>query len=278
MMDTVLARAAQQLRATSSSPWLDAELLLAEVLGVDRGRLRARLALPLEPAAASAFEALLARRRAGEPLAYLLGRREFWTLTLEVGPAVLVPRPETEVLVEWALERLTGIEAPAVLDLGAGSGAIGLALASERPDAAVDLVDASTAALAVADRNRRRLGVDNARCLAGDWYAPVRGRRYRAIVANPPYLATTDPHAVSAELRHEPRAALIAGPSGLEALATIAGGAGGHLVAGGCLIVEHGSTQGAAVRQLFVAQGLLEVATRRDLAGLERATLGLARG
>jgi release factor glutamine methyltransferase len=278
MISTELARAAQRLSATSSSPWLDAELLLAEVLGVERGRLRADLAPPLDPAAASAFAALLARRLAGEPLAYLLGRREFWTLTLEVGPAVLVPRPETELLVEWALERLAGTEGPAVLDLGAGSGAIGLAIASERPDAAVDLVEASSAALAVADRNRRRLLLDNARCLAGDWYAPVRGRHYQAILANPPYLASADPYAASAELRHEPREALIAGPSGLEALAAVARGAGPHLVAGGCLIVEHGSTQAAAVRELFVAQGLLEVATRRDLAGLERATLGLARG
>ncbi len=278
MTGSVLTRAAQQLRSSSSSPRLDAELLLANVLGLDRGRLSARLVEPLDPAAVSAFEALLARRLAGEPVAYLVGRREFWTLDLEVGPAVLVPRPETELLVEWALLRLAGAEAPAVLDLGAGSGAVGLSIAHERPDAAVDLVEASAAALAVAERNRVRLGMDNARCLAGDWYAPVRGRRYRAIVANPPYLASGDPEVSGAELRHEPRAALVAGPSGLEALRTIAGGAGRHLVAGGCLIVEHGSTQAAAVRELFAAQGLIEVATRRDLAGLERATLGLARG
>jgi release factor glutamine methyltransferase len=278
MTDTVLSLAAAQLCAVSSSPRLDAELLLAAVLGLDRDRLRARQALPLDPAAARAFQALLARRLAGEPVAYLLGRREFWTLDLEVGPAVLVPRPETELLVEWALERLAGTVAPAVLDLGAGSGAVGLSIASERPDAAVDLVDASAAALAVAERNRVKFGLDNAHCLAGDWYAPVGHRRYRAIVANPPYLATGDPQASGAELRHEPRLALVAGPSGLEALGTIAGGAHQHLVAAGCLIVEHGATQGAAVRDLFAAAGLIEVATRRDLAGLERATLGVARG
>jgi release factor glutamine methyltransferase len=276
MTDTVLSLASEQLCAASSSPRLDAELLLAAVLGLDRDRLRARAVETLDPAAAREFQALLARRLAGEPVAYLLGRREFWTLDLEVGPAVLVPRPETELLVEWALERLAGIAAPAVLDLGAGSGAIGLSIASERPDAAVDLVDASAAALAVAERNRLKLGLHNARCLAGDWYAPVGGRRYRAIVANPPYLSTGDPEASGAELRYEPRQALVAGPSGLEALGILAGGARQHLVAGGCLIVEHGSTQGAAVRALFAAEGLVGIATRRDLAGLERATLGAA--
>jgi release factor glutamine methyltransferase len=278
MTETELSLAALQLCAVSSSPRLDAELLLAAVLGVDRDRLRARSGLPLDPAAARAFQELLARRLAGEPVAYLLGRREFWTLDLEVGPAVLVPRPETELLVEWALERLAGISAPAVLDLGAGSGAIGLSIASERPESAVDLVDASTAALAVAERNRLKLGLYNARCLAGDWYAPIGRRRYHAIVANPPYLATGDPEATGAELRHEPRQALVAGPSGLEALGTLAGGARPHLVAGGSLILEHGSIQGAAVRALFAAEGLIGIATRRDLAGLERATLGVARG
>jgi release factor glutamine methyltransferase len=278
MTAAVLSRACELLCAASSSPRLDAELLLAAVLGLDRDRLRARLGLPLDPAAARAFEALLARRLAGEPVAYLLGRREFWTLDLDVGPAVLVPRPETELLVEWALERLAGFSAPAVLDLGTGSGAIGLSIASERPDAEVDLVDASAAALAVADGNRLKLGLHNAHCLAGDWYAPVGRRWYRAIVGNPPYLSTGDPEASGAELRYEPRQALVAGPSGLEALAILAGGAGPHLVAGGCLILEHGATQGAAVRALFAAAGLIEVATRRDLAGLERATLGVARG
>jgi release factor glutamine methyltransferase len=278
MTDTVLSLASEQLCAASSSPRLDAELLLAAVLGLDRDRLRARPVDTLDPAAAREFQALLARRLAGEPVAYLLGRREFWTLDLEVGPAVLVPRPETELLVEWALERLAGIAAPAVLDLGAGSGAIGLSIASERPDAAVDLVDASAAALAVAERNRLKLGLHNVHCLAGDWYATVGRRRYRAIVANPPYLATGDPEASGPQLRHEPRQALVAGPSGLEALGVLAGGARQHLVAGGCLIVEHGSTQGAAVRALFAAEELIGIATRRDLAGLERATLGVARG
>ncbi|MBS0396960.1 MAG: peptide chain release factor N(5)-glutamine methyltransferase, partial [Proteobacteria bacterium] len=223
---------------------------------------------------AAAFAALIERRAAGEPVAYLLGRRDFWTLTLEVGPAVLVPRPETELLVELALALLADRRAPAVLDLGAGSGAIGLAIASERGDAHVDLVESSAAALALAERNRARLGLANARLRAGDWYEPVAGRRYDLIVSNPPYLAATDPHLAGPELRYEPRAALIAGATGLEALEAIAAGAAAHLVAGGAVLLEHGAEQGAPVRSLLASHGFTEVATRRDLAGHERATGG----
>jgi len=161
-----------------------------------------------------------------------------------------------------------------VLDLGTGSGAIGLAIAHERPTARVDLVDASPAAIAVAERNRARLALPNARTLCGRWYAPVAGARYAVIVANPPYLAATDPQLGAPELRHEPRAALLAGPTGLEAIEEITRRASAHLVPGGALIVEHGATQGAATRSLFQSGGLEHVGTRHDLAGLERATLG----
>jgi len=277
MIGATLARAARRLAAATDSPRLDAELLLAHVLGVERSRLAALDDHPLGAAEAGAFEALLARREGGEPVAYLLGRRDFWTLTLEIGPGVLVPRPETELLVEVALETLAGRPAPAVLDLGTGSGAIGLAIATERPDATVDLVDASAAALAIAERNRARLGLANARLLEGDWFGAVHGRRYDLVVANPPYLAADDPHLASAELGHEPRAALVAGPGGLEALAAIAAGAPAHLAAGGHLALEHGTAQGAAVRALLGAAGLASVATRRDLAGHERATAGRRR-
>ena len=277
MIGAALALAARSLAASSDSPRLDAELLLAHVLGVDRARLAALGERPLDDTAAGAFAALLARRAGGEPVAYLLGRRDFWTLTLEVGPDVLVPRPETELVVEIALAALAGRPAPAVLDLGTGSGAIGLAIARERPDAAVDLVDASTAALAVAERNRARLGLGNARVLAGDWFGAVPGRRYDLVAANPPYLAADDPHLAAAELAHEPRLALVAGPDGLEALAAIAAAAPSRLVPGGRLVLEHGATQGAAVRALLEAAGLGEVATRRDLAGHERATAGRRR-
>lgn len=277
MIGAALERAARRLASSSDSPRLDAELLLAHVLGVERGRLAAHHDRPLAPAEADAFEALLARRAGGEPVAYLLGRRDFWTLTLEVGPGVLVPRPETELVVEVALEALAGRPAPAVLDLGTGSGAIGLAIAAERPDATADLVDASAAALAVAERNRARLGIGNARVLAGDWFDAVAGRRYDLVAANPPYLAADDPHLAAAELAHEPRAALVAGPGGLEALAAIAARAPAHLVPGGCLVLEHGTSQGAAVRALLGHAGLGAIATRRDLAGHERATAGWRR-
>ena len=278
MIGAALAAAERRLAPTSASARLDAELLLAHVLGIGRGVLLARPDAALTPGTAARFTALLERRAAGVPVAYLLGEREFWSLALEVGPAVLVPRPETELLVEWALERLTGLGAPRVLDLGAGSGAIGLALAHERADARVDLVEASPQALAVAERNRARLALGNARTLLGEWFGPVGGARYALIVANPPYLAADDPHLASGELGHEPRAALVAGATGLEALGAIARQAPAHLEPAGALILEHGATQGAAVRALLGAAGLAGVETRRDLAGLERATLGVRPG
>jgi release factor glutamine methyltransferase len=278
MIAAALGAAAARLAAASASPRLDAELLLAEALGMDRGRMLARTERRLEPDAAVRFARLVDRRAAGEPVAYLLGRREFWTLTLEVTPAVLVPRPETELLVELALECLRGQPAPAVLDLGAGSGAVGLAIAAECPAARVDLVDASAAAVAVAERNRTRLALGNARTLCGHWYRPVAGARYALIVANPPYLAADDPELGAPGLRHEPRAALVAGPTGLEAIEEVVRAAREHLVPGGALIVEHGATQGEAVRARFAAAGLAGVSTHRDLAGLERATLGCRPG
>lgn len=274
MIGAALADAARRLAASSRSPRLDAELLLAHVLGIDRGRLAARDDAPLEPALAATFATLLARRAAGVPVAYLTGRREFWSLALGVGPGVLVPRPETELLVEWALEILRGATAPALLDLGTGSGAIGLALATERPDASVDLVEASPAALAFAERNRASVAAGNVRLLAGDWFAPVADRRYDLIVSNPPYLAADDPHLRAAELGHEPLGALVAGPGGLEALAAIAAGAGAHLRPGGAVLLEHGAGQAAEVRALLAGAGLRALETRRDLAGHERATAG----
>ena len=277
MIAAALARATARLAAHSDSARLDAELLLAQVLGLERGRLLARSEQPLGEAPAHAFEALIERRARGEPVAYLLGRREFWTLTLEVDAAVLVPRPETELLVELALARLPAGPAR-VLDLGAGSGAIGLAIARERPAARVDLVDASATAVAVAERNRTRLGLGNARTLNGDWYSPVAGERYQVIVANPPYLADTDVLCAASGLAFEPRAALIAGPVGLEALEAITAGALSHLVPSGVLILEHGAAQGAACRLLLGAAGLASIETHRDLAALERATLGVNPG
>ncbi len=275
MIAALLERAARRLAGVSATPRLDVELLLAHALGVERARLLALDALA--PDAGAAFERLLARRATGEPVAYLLGRREFWTLTLEVGPGVLVPRPETELLVELALAAIAGRPQPSILDLGAGSGAIGFAIAASVASAAVDLVEASPAALAFAERNRRRLGLANARLLAGNWFEPVAGRRYDVIVSNPPYLAAGDPHLEAPELGHEPRAALVAGDSGLEALAAIATACGPYLAPGGALILEHGALQAAAVRDLLHTAGLVQVQSHADLAGLERATQGRRR-
>lgn len=267
-----LAALRDRFAAVSDSPALDAALLVAEALGLPRAALDSDPDRRLEPAQATRLESLAARRAAGEPVAYLTGRREFWSLELEVTPAVLVPRPETELLVEWCLEAIAGRTHPAILDLGTGSGAIAVAIAGMRNDAQVTAIDASADALAVAARNARRHGLANLRFLRGDWFAPVGGARFDAIVANPPYVAPDDP--ALAALAHEPRAALVAGDGGLADLAAICVEAPSHLAPGGCLIVEHGAGQGAAVRGLMAGAGLAAAATRRDLAGRERATRG----
>jgi len=274
MIRAALEAATRRLARTSSSARLDAELLLADLLAIGRAQLLARDTDTLTAEQHAAFATRIARRANGEPVAYLLGRRDFWTLTLAVGPGVLVPRPETELLVEAALEAMAGRTAPRVLDLGTGSGAIGLAIACARPDAHVDLLDASPAALAIAEANRRTLGLGNARTLPGDWFAGLGSARYDAILSNPPYLADSDPHLASLELAHEPPVALVAGPTGLEALAIAARRALGHLEPGGLVALEHGATQGEAVRSLLAGAGFGAIRTRFDLAGLERATQG----
>ncbi len=269
-IDQALAGARARLARTSDSAGLDAELLLAQVLGLPRAALLARGSSPLQPAVMDAYEALLRRRERGEPVAYLIGRRGFWSLELEVNPDVLVPRPETEGLVELGLARISAMESPRILDLGTGSGAIALALAHERPDAVVDAVDASAAALAVARHNAARLGVGNVQFLQGSWFTPVAGRRYHLVVANPPYLAATDPHLPA--LSHEPHDALVAGATGLESIEVILGTAADHLQPGAWLLIEHGAGQGQAVRTAFGDAGFEPASTWRDLAGLERVT------
>ncbi|KAF1686441.1 protein-(glutamine-N5) methyltransferase, release factor-specific [Pseudoxanthomonas broegbernensis] len=252
----------------------DAEPLLVHALGRDRAWLFAHATDPVATAAATAFQALVERRAGGEPVAYLTGRRGFWTLDLEVSPDTLIPRPETELLVELALERLDP-QAPArIADLGTGSGAIALAIASERPLAAVVATDASKAALAVAVRNARAHGLENVWFRRGDWFAALGGERFDMIVSNPPYIAQGDPHLAQGDLRHEPAGALASGTDGLEAIGVIAASAPGHLVPGGWLLLEHGLEQGPAVRGLLAQAGLADVETRRDLERRERATLG----
>ncbi len=262
----------ERLAAVSPSAALDAELLLAHVLGQNRAALASDPARVLSHAQTDALSSLMRRRIGGEPVAYLIGRREFWSLDLEVTPEVLVPRPESELLVQLAIDELAAVARPTVLDLGTGSGAIALALARERPDATVTAVDASPAALAVAARNAERLHICNVTFLTGSWYGPVGAAQFDAIVSNPPYVADQD--SALGALAFEPRLALAAGADGLDALQLICAGAPVKLTAGGVLIVEHGATQGAAVRALMSQSGFERVATHCDLAGLERATRG----
>ena len=252
---------------------LDAQLLLARVLQRPREWLIAHDDAPLSAGQQQRFAADCARRAAGEPLAYLLGEREFHGLMLQVGPAVLVPRPDTETLVDWALELLADAPgtAPAMADLGTGSGAIALALKHARPDARVCAVEISPAALAVARANGQRLGLD-VQWLAGSWWQPLQGRRFDLVSSNPPYIAAGDPHLPA--LRHEPLQALSPGGDGLSDLRHIIQAAPLHLQPGGWLLLEHGHDQAEAVRALLLQAGLTQVTTRRDLAGRPRCSGG----
>lgn len=249
----------------------EARLLLAFVTGLARSMLIAHPETVLGEAAAATFRALAARRRGGEPIAYLVGEREFHDLTLRITPDVLIPRPETELLVDFALEKLP--RGGAVLDLGTGSGAIALAIRKQRTDARVTAVDRSPAALAVAFENAVRFGLE-VEFLEGSWYEPLGARQFDLIVSNPPYVAEGDPHLGEGDLRFEPRSALVGGVDGLDAIKTIAGSAPRHLKPGGWVAIEHGLGQDAAVRALLAAAGLESVASRTDIAGIARISIG----
>ncbi|MBA4178384.1 MAG: peptide chain release factor N(5)-glutamine methyltransferase [Leptothrix sp. (in: Bacteria)] len=248
---------------------LDAQWLLEHLLARPRTWLLAHDDCELTPAQAAQIRSLLARRAAGQPLAYLVGEREFRGLALQVSPAVLVPRPETELLVEWALECLPAKAEADVVDLGCGSGAIALAVQRERPLARVTASDASAEALAVARANALRHGLA-VLFVQGDWWAPLRGRRFALALCNPPYVAGDDPHL--AALAHEPRGALTPEGDGLAALRCVVQGAPAHLLPGACLLLEHGHDQAAAVQQMLLGAGFATPETRHDLAGLARCT------
>ena len=266
--DALLRQARARIEANEAS------MLLAHVLGRTPAWLYAHGGDAIPGADVRRFHELVERRAAGEPVAYLTGRRGFWTLDLAVTPDTLIPRPETELLVELALERVADGLPALILYMGTGSGAIALALARERPGAEVTATDRSTGALEVAHRNALDHGIANVRFVLGDWYQPVAGARFDLIASNPPYIADGDAHLARGDLRFEPAGALASGGDGLDALRVIAGGAPAHLQPGGWLLVEHGLEQGAAVRALFVAAGLESVETARDLEDRERVTFG----
>ncbi len=265
-----IAEAVARLAESSDSPRLDAELLLARAIDVPRSYLIAHPEDTLDTAAQERLFSAVEKRRGGMPIAYITGEKEFWSLTLMVSPATLVPRPETELLVEQALTLIPRDAELCILDLGTGSGAIALAIAKERPLCRVVATDVSANALAIAKENARQLDVDNVTFLQGDWTAPVAGQTFDMIVCNPPYVRAGDP-ALGA-LAYEPQTALVAGADGLDAIRRIAAEAGAVLVDGGTLLVEHGADQEQDVARLFAERGWTDVRCFDDLAGLPRVT------
>jgi release factor glutamine methyltransferase len=252
----------------------EVQMLLTRAGQVDAASLLAYPERAARARSTAAYAQTLARRLSGEPMAYVLGEREFYGLVFEISPAVLIPRPETELLVELALERLTAQSAATVLDLGTGSGCIAVTLAKLRPAARIIATDLSPDALDVAQSNARRHAVTNIAFHAGSWFEAVAGERFDLIISNPPYVARGDEHLAQGDLRFEPAVALAAGPDGFEAMHAIVSGAPHHLMPGGSLLVEHGYGQGDAVAQLMRSAGLVDVIARNDLAGIARATTG----
>jgi len=271
----LLRIAAELLCERSDSPRLDAEVILGNLLGATRSALTVRRDDAIDADTERAYRELIVRRAGGVPVAYLTGVREFWSLPLKVTPAVLVPRPETELLVEQALELLVGGSA-AVLDLGTGSGAIALAVASERRDARVVGVDISEAAIRVARDNAEALGLAHIEWRVGSWFAAVAEERFDVILSNPPYIRARD--AALASLQAEPAMALIGGPTGLEQLSSIIAAAASHLNPGGWLLTEHGADQAGAVAALFERQHFQDIRSLEDYSGRPRLTRGQLRG
>ncbi|AOT43410.1 TPA: peptide chain release factor N(5)-glutamine methyltransferase [Enterobacter ludwigii] len=267
-----LRQAASELSA-SESPKRDAEILLEFVTGKARTYLLAFGETQLSAEQEAQLATLLARRKTGEPVAHLVGEREFWSLPLYVSPATLIPRPDTECLVEQALSRLPA-QACRILDLGTGTGAIALALASERPDCEVTAVDVMPDAVALAQRNVARLGFPNVTVLQSSWFSALDNRTFGMIVSNPPYIDEHDPHLTQGDVRFEPLTALVAANEGLADIVHIVTTSRQHLHPGGWLLVEHGWTQGDAVRDVFIAAGYRAVETCRDYGGNDRLTLG----
>ncbi|MDH1009645.1 peptide chain release factor N(5)-glutamine methyltransferase [Pseudomonas nicosulfuronedens] len=272
-MATIMTLLNEAQLPDSPSARLDAELLLAAALGKPRSFLRTWPERVVSREAHDLYDRYLARRVAGEPVAYILGRQGFWSLDLEVAPHTLIPRPDTELLVETALALLPASPSR-VLDLGTGTGAIALALACERLSWQVLGVDRIPEAVALAERNRERLRLANVAFRASHWFSAVEGERFSLIVSNPPYIPSTDPHLKQGDVRFEPSSALVSGQDGLDDIRLIIDQAPGHLENGGWLMLEHGFDQPDAVRDLLLSRGFTAVESRRDLGGHERISLG----
>jgi release factor glutamine methyltransferase len=253
---------------------IEIQCLLQHVLGVQRAYLLAHPEQMLSEAQQDAFDALLQRRLRGEPIAHLLGAREFFGLNLKVTPATLIPRPDTELIVELALNRIAQAQPCRVLDMGTGSGAIALAIAKNKPNAEVVAVDVSQDALAVAIENARRLDIPNVRFMQSDWFAVLDGQRFELIVSNPPYIASDDIHLTQGDLRFEPLSALASGADGLDDIRRIISAAPQYLASNGSLLLEHGYDQAGSVRDLLTQRGFVEVFSEKDIAGIERVTGG----
>jgi len=256
---------------------IDARVLMGHVSGLSHAQLLIREDSRLQPEQSLRFQELVCRRAQGEPVAYLIGQREFWRLNLTVSSDTLIPRPDTEILVEAALEKAPADHPCRVLDLGTGTGAIALSLALERPAWEVIATDLQPDALKLARQNALAHGLNQLRFIEGRWFDPIEPLNlepFDLIVSNPPYIAENDPHLTQGDLRYEPTVALVSGPDGLAAIREIIAQAPAYLVEGGWLILEHGYDQGEAVRALLCAAGLRDIETRRDLGGQERISLG----
>ncbi|MGL6160636.1 peptide chain release factor N(5)-glutamine methyltransferase [Microbulbifer sp.] len=266
-----LARSAEL--ADSDTARLDTEILLGHILGRPRTWLYTWPEYGLNEAEQAEFDALFERRKNGEPVAHLTGTREFWSLPLKVNPSTLIPRPETELLVETALE-LCPQETLHALELGTGTGAIALALASEKPGWRIVAAEKSAEAVALAEENRRSLKLDKVQILRSDWFAQIPPQQFDLILSNPPYIDAADPHLEEGDVRFEPRSALVAAREGLADIEWIAQKSIEYLQPGGWLIVEHGWQQAGAVREIFAVAGLNNIESRKDYSGWERLTLG----
>lgn len=266
----------RRLVEVSDSAGLDAALLLCAVLAKPKSYLYAWPERTLTAGEVALYFDFLGRRASGEPVAHIIGQREFWSLNLKVSPASLIPRPDTECLVEQALHFAQSRRAGKILDLGTGSGAIALALASELPQWSVVGCDYVTEAVALAEENRQKLGLANVKFMQSNWYANLTvGDKYDLIVSNPPYIEENDPHLSQGDVRFEPRSALVSGEDGLRDIRRIVAESGAYLNSGGAMLLEHGYRQGDAVRQILLSAGFLSVSTLKDLAGQDRVSWGV---